>query len=269
MRYSNIHTHSVFSDGKNTLEENARKAVELGFVSLGFSDHSESILGFDGALDSPKNKEYQKAVAEIKKEFEGQLEVFCGIEKDAITPIDFDAYDYVLGSAHYLKTAVDHHPFDDSFSIQLAFINNELKGNPMEYAKRYYDLIVQHAQKNPFQVQGHFDLVNKFGLFDGAGEPYETVALEALDEVLRIIPFIEVNTGAISRGYRTDPYPEHFLLKRILEQGGKLVINSDSHRAEHLDCHFAASCEMLKKMGFSSVWQLRTGGFSEVKLSET
>ena len=40
MRYSNLHTHSVFSDGKHSLEENVRSAIEKGMCSLGFSDHS-------------------------------------------------------------------------------------------------------------------------------------------------------------------------------------------------------------------------------------
>ena len=40
MRYSNLQTHSVFSDGKHSLEENVRSAIEKGMCSLGFSDHS-------------------------------------------------------------------------------------------------------------------------------------------------------------------------------------------------------------------------------------
>ena len=40
MRYSDLHTHTVFSDGANTMEEMVRAAVERNFVSIGISDHS-------------------------------------------------------------------------------------------------------------------------------------------------------------------------------------------------------------------------------------
>ena len=36
---SNFHTHSVFCDGDNTLEEIATSAIEKGFTALGFSGH--------------------------------------------------------------------------------------------------------------------------------------------------------------------------------------------------------------------------------------
>ena len=40
MRFSNLHTHSTFSDGKNTPEEIVLSAIEKNFLSIGFSDHS-------------------------------------------------------------------------------------------------------------------------------------------------------------------------------------------------------------------------------------
>ena len=35
----NFHTHTVFCDGKDTVEHMARRAWEQGLVSLGFSGH--------------------------------------------------------------------------------------------------------------------------------------------------------------------------------------------------------------------------------------
>ena len=36
----NLHTHSIFCDGKNTLEELIQSAIKKGFSVLGFSSHS-------------------------------------------------------------------------------------------------------------------------------------------------------------------------------------------------------------------------------------
>ncbi|MBQ7974646.1 MAG: hypothetical protein IJ300_03045 [Clostridia bacterium] len=35
----NLHTHSLYCDGKNTLEELTEAAIERGFSSIGFSGH--------------------------------------------------------------------------------------------------------------------------------------------------------------------------------------------------------------------------------------
>lgn len=264
MKYSNLHTHTVFSDGANTPLEMVERAVELGFVSIGFSDHSETPTFTEECMPEARYGEYAREVRSIAERFEDRISVFCGIEKDILSQIPWELFDYVIGSVHYLTTPDGFSPIDYSLKKQMEYIEVFGKGDKLEYAKRYFEAVVEHAQKNSFQIQGHFDLLNKFGLFDHPDAAYVSVALEALDEVLKNVPFIEVNTGAISRGYRTMPYPEDFLLRRILERGGRLVLNGDSHRVEHLDCHYDQSIEMLKKIGFSSIWQLQREGFTEV-----
>ena len=37
---ANFHTHSVYSDGADTLTELVEAAIEKGFGALGFSEHS-------------------------------------------------------------------------------------------------------------------------------------------------------------------------------------------------------------------------------------
>lgn len=44
-------------------------------------------------------------------------------------------------------------------------------------------------------------------------------------------PVFEINTGAISRGYRTTPYPSTDQIAYIKSKGGVLILSSDSHAA--------------------------------------
>ena len=44
-------------------------------------------------------------------------------------------------------------------------------------------------------------------------------------------PVFEINTGAISKGYRTMPYPAADQIDYIKSKGGVLVLSSDSHAA--------------------------------------
>ena len=99
--------------------------------------------------------------------------------------------------------------------------------------------------------------------FKDSSDEYRTTALEALDVVLSKVPYIEMNTGAISRGYKA-VYPDDFFLRYILEKGGKIVLNGDSHSAAALDCHFDESVAALKEIGFSSLWQLQKSGWKEI-----
>ncbi len=264
MKHSNLHTHTLFSDGVNTAEEMVERALELDFSSLGFSDHSATEFDPDYCMKREQYRAYRETVAELKKRYEGRIPLFCGIEKDFFSPVDLPDYDYVIGSVHYILVGGEYYSIDGSAARQMDFIQRVARGDKMELAKRYYDAVVEHAQTVPFAIQGHFDLVTKFGFFDDEGEAYRRIALEALDEVIKWVPFFEVNSGAIARGYRKEPYPEYFLLQHLCTKGAKLILSSDCHKKEFLDLNFDAEVKTLKEIGFSSLWQKGKDGFFEV-----
>ena len=58
-------------------------------------------------------------------------------------------------------------------------------------------------------------------------------------------PVFEINTGAISRGYRTVPYPEADQIEYIKSKGGILILSSDSHAAGTI-CSGFSEFESLK-----------------------
>ena len=44
----------------------------------------------------------------------------------------------------------------------------------------------------------------------------------------------ETNTGAISRGYRTQPYPQDFILEELRRRKMPLLLSSDCHDRRNL-----------------------------------
>ncbi len=265
MQYANIHTHTTFSDGKNTPEEMVQKAIELGFSSIGISDHSETDFDLSYCMVSSDYEDYRKTVGGLKEVYGDRIDVFCGIEQDFHSSFSCDGFDYAIGSVHYILSEGEYFPVDISLNKQMDHIERHFGGDKMEYARFYYDTVAESAIRGGFEVLGHFDLVNKFGLFSDSTEAYKTIALQTLDTVLAQIPYIEMNTGAISRGYST-VYPNDFLLRYIHKKGGRIVLNGDSHSAAFLDSHFEKSLAVLKEIGFSSVWQLRKRGWIEVMI---
>ena len=105
-------------------------------------------------------------------------------------------------------------------------------------------------------------------LFDMEDPAYLRAGLEAIDALTGKIPFFEVNTGAISRGYRTAPYPAPAFLRAFRERGFGAVITSDCHNAQFLDCGFADAVQLLRSCGFKERYILTKDGFKPIPLDE-
>ena len=96
---SNVHTHTSFCDGKNSVEEMALAAIDLGFVSLGYSIH-----GWTPYEPTPVTLEkealYRDEVRRVREKYLGQIEILLGAERDALYPRDFSQYEYLIDSTH-------------------------------------------------------------------------------------------------------------------------------------------------------------------------
>ena len=91
-------------------------------------------------------------------------------------------------------------------------------------------------------IIGHFDLITKFieqdPAFDTNHPRYVKAWQQAADELLKTGKPFEINTGAISRGYRTSPYPAKEIRDYIRAHGGKLILSSDAHAKENIAFRF-------------------------------
>ena len=102
--------------------------------------------------------------------------------------------------------------------------------------------------------------------FDEDSKEYKDAALSAVDALKGKIPFFEVNTGAIARGYRKTSYPAPFILKELKKQGFGAIISSDCHNSEFLDHRFDDAAELLRECGFTERYILTKKGFVPVSL---
>jgi histidinol-phosphatase (PHP family) len=56
--------------------------------------------------------------------------------------------------------------------------------------------------------------------------------MEALHAADPASTLLELNTGAVARGYRKTPYPARFLLEEWRRMGGQIILTADAHTAE-------------------------------------
>jgi histidinol-phosphatase (PHP family) len=177
----------------------------------------------------------------------------------------------LIGSVHYLKQGEAYIPIDRSRAdILQGVIAEWFGGDAMAFIKAYYEAVASLPQRGKFDIIGHFDLITKnldaYPLFDDTSDAYIRCAVEAMEALRPYIPIFEVNTGAISRGYRTTPYPHPFLLEFLKEKGWGACISSDCHDGNFLKQSFDDSAELLKSVGFKEIYVLKENGFEAVGL---
>ena len=103
-----FHCHTTASDGKNSLIEMARAAIDLGLEYLGIADHSKSSFQARG-LDALRLAEQVAEIKELNasKEFqEAGFRLFAGTECDILKEGDLDFPDGVLSTLDYVVASV-------------------------------------------------------------------------------------------------------------------------------------------------------------------
>ena len=266
----NLHTHTTFDDGKNTAEEMINAAISKGFGSIGFSGHSYTEYSAEYTMSVDGTKEFQKEIKRLKEKYKGKIDVFLGLEADMYSDFDLSEYDYSIGALHCLEIDGNYVGFDRSADVVKDIIETHFGGDGMAFAKKYYSELSSLPTYGNFDVIAHFDIITKniekVNFFNTESEEYLKYAFDALDSMRGKIPLFEVNTGAISRGYRKAPYPMKNIMRQMKEWGFGAIISSDCHNAEYLDCAFPEARELLLECGFKEKYILTPSGFCAVEL---
>lgn len=244
-----LHVHTTYSDGKNSPEEVLLSAIEKGISILGFSDHSYTDFDLQYCIKKEKVEEYINTILSLKEKYKGKIEILCGIEQDYFSGIPKYAFDFVIGSVHYFKLGDEYIPVDSNADTLTNAADKYFDGDIYALCEEYFRLVSEVVDKTNATVIGHFDLITKFNektpLINLNNPRYIAAWQKAVDKLIdKNIPF-EINTGAISRGYRTTPYPAKDIIDYIKKKGGKLILSSDSHRADFLGFKFSEVSPLL------------------------
>ena len=255
---ADFHMHTVFCDGKNTAEEMVLQGIEIGLEVIGFSVHSPHPMKFGWCIPHDKTEAYRTEIHRLRDKYADKIRVYCGIEQDYHSGTPEEGYDYVIGSVHAIvHSETAHTDIDHSAAVAWKGINTYFGGDPYAYAEAYYALTADVVRQTNADLIGHFDLLTKFqdcGLaFDPENPRYIKAWQAAADKLLQTGKPFEINTGAISRGYRKTPYPALDIMKYLAEHGGTAVITSDSHSTEALGTAFTLAYELAKEAGLPLV----------------
>lgn len=254
----NLHTHSTFCDGKHSLEENVVSAIEHGLDTVGFSSHYPP--DHDPASIKTENVDlYFAQLEELKDKYKGKIRILKGFEVENINTSKLPHFDprceYTIGAVHqflFKDTYIGVDSSPEIFNKALDYVGGDI----FQLIENYYSQVIDFASK-PYTITAHFDLITKFNekfhYFDEDSKRYKDIALNALEEVAKYGKIFEINTGAISRGWRTAPYPALFILKRLKELNAPVIVNSDSHSKENITCCFDYCADLLDSLNLNFV----------------
>ena len=267
----NFHTHTCFSDGADTPETMVKEAIRRGMFALGFTDHS--FTPFDmHPCPKPENLGLVRAeVLKLKELYRDQIRIFCGLEQDSYSETPTEDYDYLIGSVHYVLKDGVYYSVDRSRDVFLQNVNEGFGGDFYRFASAYFEEIAGSVEKTNCQIIGHFGLVEKFNegdaLFSTEDYRYRRAMVDALDTLLKKDVVFEINTGAMSRGHRTIPYPSPYALRRIAEKRGRIVLNADAHRKENLTYAFEEAVQYAHSCGVGGLVVLGENGWESLALN--
>lgn len=199
-----LHTHSTYSDGKDSLAAMAEAAKAFGFSYMGITDHSKSAYYANG-LDEKRVAEQQKEIDELNAK-NPTFRIFKGIEADILSNGDLD-YDKEI-----LKT----------FDFVVASIHSNLQMSESKATQRLIKAI-----ENPFTtIIGH-----PTGRLLLRREGYPLHLPSIIDACAANRVALEINAHPL----RLDL--DWRWVWRALEKGVKIVINADAHDKEGYAYH--------------------------------
>lgn len=243
------HTHTVFSDGKSTFEENLRTAVAAGITTLACTDHWGRPEFVDCSIEEARLGEYAQAIEAVRGQFPG-IEVIHGLEADWYHGCAADLAEtrgkatFLLGSIHYLQEkALD---WDKDMRIW-----EELGADALWQI--YVDEWCEAATSGLFDSMAHPDLPRLFALSGYA----PTMSLEPLfnrmaEAARESGVHVEINTAGLIKDF-ADFYPQRPLLQRFHDAGVPLTVGSDAHHASRIGANIREAYRYAQSVGYTSV----------------
>ena len=281
MQNFNLHTHSIYSDGKSQPREIVEEAVRQGFTTLGFSEHSPLPFDNNFSVKEANMPRYVAEIAQLKEEFKGKIDLYCAFEADYITntsepfAITKEKYhlDYIIGGVHLVGQSanpdeiwfIDGPKWEVYDEGLLKFFDGDIR----RAVRRFYEQSNEMIENEPFDIIAHFDKIkmHNHDRYFHEDEPwYRKLALETLDLIREKGLVMEVNTRGIYKKRYNGFYPSPWLMEEACKMDIPAIISADAHHFSEISLEFEAAEEALKQAGYRNVVNLKDGKWVEVTI---
>jgi DNA polymerase (family 10) len=198
-----LHTHTDFSDGENTLEEMVKKAIELGYEYYGITDHAPSVASRGEAEVKKMLEKRREEIENLDKHYK-QIKLFYGLEVNILA-------DHTLGLSDELLQILDY----GIASIHSAFEmdRDKMTERVLAALSNSYIKIWGHPSGRLINERNGID-INWTKIFEYASKNNKIIEINAQPQRLDL--------------------PDD-LVADALKMGCQFIINTDSHNLESLN----------------------------------
>ena len=197
-----LHVHTNWSDGNNTVEEMAQAAKRRGYRYIAICDHSVS-MGIAHGLNRQRVEEQMEEIEKVSSKLK-DFKVLSGIEVDIKSNGELDLDKDIL----------------KRLDVVVAAVHSKFSQPEAEMTRR----IIKAIENPTVHIIAH-----PTGRIIGKREPYAVNLDKVMDACLANGKILELNA-----------YPERLDLsdlhcRKAKEKGVKLAVSTDAHMDQHLE----------------------------------
>lgn len=264
-----LHTHTIGFDGKNSVQDMVNRARELGFHTIGISNHfivhenirKSKMYGF--AVQGGYANIYSSYFCDVMDKFiphyneldeiqqqNPDIKILRGMEVDFFNNLNWRngfeksikilKPDYIIGSTHFIE-------YNNTLLNSHDWANADPKTQDV-LLEKYWENLKTAAESGLFTWMAHLDLPKKVHL--GSEDKWAEHELRAVDAIAKSNTMIEINTGL----YKTDnyvPYPSDRILQMVAKHKIPVLISDDAHASNQIARHFDEAENLISKFNLT------------------
>lgn len=272
---ANYHTHSLYCDGKSTLEEQVRAAEQNELHQLGFSSHAPVPFENTFAMAEEKLPEYVQEIDKLQQTT--NVVLLKSLECDYIPGITTEfaerqtnnGLDYIIGGVHQVRQPNGDGLWFIDGSKQETYDNGlrDLFGMDIRKAvTTFWEQTFEMLETQQMDIIAHFDKIkmhNRNRFFTEDEQWYKILADKAIQLIKQHDVIIEVNTRGLYKKRSDSFYPSTELLMKARKADIPVIVSSDAHKAEELMLFVPEALAELQRCGFDHTarFDVETGKF--------
>lgn len=241
----NLHAHSQFCDGRDSMDDIAEAARKAGMRYFAFTPHSPIPLRSSCNMDGERMDEYLMECSRLREIHYPDMNILTSLEIDGLGTeygphIDYFQrlpLDFRLGSVHFVPNQdgvfLD---CDGRFERFSQYLKEGYGGDLRYVVEKYFEQVLVMIERGGFDLLGHFDkIAGNAAVADPTLEDqgwYESLVDDVISHVAGTDVVVEINTKAFDQKGRF--FPAERWWGKLLEADISLAIDSDAHYAERV-----------------------------------
>ncbi|MCL2751959.1 MAG: PHP domain-containing protein [Firmicutes bacterium] len=216
--YGDYHTHTFYSHGKGSVEDNVRAAAERGLKQVAITDHGFGHMAF--GVPRRRFDSLQANVLACRADYSKKLDVLFGIEANIrgkngqidLRNTDFKEFDILLVGYHQMVWTTAKNFFSFSVPVQTCGL---FRHTSDRRRKKNTEALIAAMERHPVDIFVHPEHILE--------TDFVTLARAAAEHGV----YLELNG-------KKNPIRDADLEKALAETSVKFIVNSDAHSPDRV-----------------------------------